>query len=1673
MHVKIASLVAFFVFTFLVIQPVQASVNLPYLDSFGMQGLVKSGVFTFPQYVAVDDSSNFYVTDLGNARVQKFDKNGEFLTSWGSKGMGNTEFHAPTGIAVGSGYVYVSDHELSFIKKFDLNGNFITSWGQTGSDVTKLKLPSGVAVSNDNFVYVVDTGNSRVVKFDSDGKFVSIIGSSGKGDGQFLTPLDVVVDSSGNIFVSDSGNNRIQKFNVNGGFVAKYSPSIGGIKISPDGIALDSSGNIMISDSGNNRIVVLDSDGKSVTSFGKTGMGNSQFKLPKGIAINSNGDLFVVDSNNHRIEKFGNKETTTVTQTVSTPVQTKPIIKTVDLKKPIVTPPKDLYVEATGGLTRVSIGQAIATDESGIQSLTNNAPEQFPLGITTVIWTAIDNAGNMGIATQTVTVGDSTPPVISGLSDVTIEANGNQNTPNLGNPTVNDLVGVLSITNDAPASFPLGKTVVTWTATDVAKNIATATQIVTVQDTKPPKIRAPATVTYEASSLDQNFMNLGEPTVTDNSEIASVTNDAPQGFPIGETIVTWIAIDTSGNQASATQKVEVVDTIKPVISKIADLTVEATSDKQNTVNLVAPNVTDVQKVIVTSNAPTFFQLGKTMITWTAVDASGNNSTINQTISLVDTTAPTLTVPTDVIKEATTKTGNSVSLGDPVATDLTGIPTVTNNAPSDYPLGTTIVTWTATDNFGNSVSKTQNVTIVDTTKPIITAPAKVVFEAVGTSGNVVPLGEPKTYDVVEVASVTNDAPQSFGFGDTTVTWTVTDTSGNSATSTQVVSVIDTTAPVITTPSNIVQEATGKTGTSLDIGKAEVTDLIKVENITNDAPSSFPLGNTTVTWTATDESGNTSTATQIITIQDTTKPTITAPADITLEATSASENTVNLGDAKADDTVSLVSVTNDAPKTFPIGETTVTWTATDSSGNISNATQKVTIADTTKPTITAPADITQEATSKSDNKITLQTPTVVDNVEVASITNDAPESFPVGITTVTWTATDSSGLISSVQQKVSVVDTTKPEIHVKDISVEATSEDKNAVDIGSPNTFDLVEVVSLTNDAPNNFKLGVTLVTWTARDAAGNTATAIQSITVRDTTKPTLTAPTDVIFEATSATENVVSLGNPESSDAVSNVIITNDAPKTFPIGETTVTWTATDSSGNISNATQKVTIADTTKPTITAPADITQEATSKSDNKITLQTPTVVDNVEVASITNDAPESFPVGITTVTWTATDDSGNYESITQKITVIDSVPPKFDKLSDITVEATSKGSNSISIPTPKVSDIQDITKLENDAPKVFALGETTVTWTAIDESGNTSTTTQKVIVQDTTKPTITPPADITQEATSSDSNTVSLGKADASDLVEIATVSNDAPSKFKLGETIVSWTATDSSGNIANVTQKVIIIDTSSPNISKPDNVVVEATSKNDTVVTLQPPMATDSVSKVTITNDAPKTFPLGDTLVTWTAKDEAGNRSNVTQTITIKDSTAPELAIPDNVITNATDLNTVISFGNANATDLTDSSPKITNDAPDAFPIGETKVTWTVVDSFGNMESKTQTITVQACGKPESAYNVVLGTDGDDILTGTSKADLIIGLAGDDIITGDKGDDCILSGDGDDIVYGNEGTDYVNAGSGNDIIKGGSGDDYLITGAGTDVVDGGDDYDTCIASNDNDILLSCEN
>jgi large repetitive protein len=1676
MRLKLALLVVFAVS--LLSYTASAAGEYYFVKTWGSQGLVKTGAFTFPQHVAVDAAGNVYVTDLGNSRVQKFDSEGVFLHSWGSKGTRSSEFHSPAGIAVSGDYVYVVDHELAAVKKFDTNGKFVTSWGSAGSEPGKLKLPNGIAVSG-NQVYVADTANSRVQKFDSEGKFISVIGSSGTGDGQFLTPLGVALDSDGNLYVADYGNKRIQKFSSDGSFAKSFSPTVGGLKISPDGLTIDSSGNIIIADITNNRVVILDANGNTVSTFGKTGTGNGQFNMLKDVSVGSNGSLFAVDSSNHRIQKFSMN--TQQVQTTQTPLpqtqttQTTQNTQTVtnDFKKPTIVPPKDVYAEATGGLTVVSIGQATATDESGIKSLTNNAPEQFPLGTTTVIWTAIDNAGNVGIATQIVTIVDTTPPVISGLSDITIESQGLQNTVNLGNPETFDQVGVMSIVNDAPPYFALGETKVTWTATDVAKNTATFVQTVTVTDTKPPRITLPADVTMEATSLDKNSVSLGEPRVTDSSEIVSLTNDAPEFFAVGETIVTWTAIDAAGNVADAKQKVTILDTEPPVIEPQEEVVFEAVSSSGSALTLTPPAVSDIQEASITNDAPELFPVGTTTITWLATDMSGNNSTMTQKITVVDTTAPTITPPDDIEQEATGMMGNIVSLGEPVVEDVSKIASITNDAPEEFPFGITIVTWTATDEYGNFASANQTITIIDTTKPTITPPKDVVFEATSMAENIVMLGEPKVSDLVGIESVTNDAPEFFPLGQTRITWTATDTSGNSEIAYQMVSVVDTTAPTIVVSDDMIVEADGPSGTNVVISNANVADAIGVDSVTNDAPELFSLGLTQITWTATDISGNTATMVQNVTVVDTTAPAITPPEDITVEATSASDNVISLLPPVATDAVSAVSLTNDAPATFALGETIVTWTATDEAGNTSTATQKVTIVDTTAPAITPPEDVTVEAVSKSENLVDLAVPEVSDNVEVASITNDAPEVFPVGKTIVTWTATDISGNVSEYAQTVNVVDTTQPVIAVKDIKIEATSELDNPVDLGSVKVTDQVEVASITNDAPDKFALGVTVITWTATDTSGNVATVTQKITIVDTKAPVIETPSDITVEATSASDNVISLLPPVATDAVSAVSLTNDAPATFALGETIVTWTATDEAGNTSTATQKVTIVDTTAPAITPPEDVTVEAVSKSENLVDLAVPEVSDNVEVASITNDAPEVFPVGKTIVTWTATDISGNVSEYAQTVNVVDTIAPKFARTVPITVEASSLAENQIELVAPQVTDIQAIISLTNDAPATFALGETIVTWTATDEAGNTSTATQKVTIVDTTAPAITPPEDVTVEATSASDNIVSLGSAKATDLVSIDSITNDAPEVFPVGETIVIWTATDTSGNVATAAQKITVIDTTAPAITPPEDITVEATSASDNVISLLPPVATDAVSAVSLTNDAPATFALGETIVTWTATDEAGNTSTATQKIILVDTTAPELAIPDNVIINAVSLMSPVTIGSASASDHTDSSVKITHDAPALFKLGETIITWTAEDKFGNKVTKAQTITVEACGKPESAYNVILGTESDDILYGTRNADLIIGFEGNNIIYGDRGDDCILVGDGDNVIYGGDGNDYIHVGNGNNVIMGQSGNDTIIGGEGYNIIDGGEGRDTCIVKEDNDgVVVNCE-
>ena len=180
-----------------------------------------------------------------------------------------------------------------------------------------------------------------------------------------------------------------------------------------------------------------------------------------------------------------------------------------------------------------------------------------------------------------------------------------------------------------------------------------------------------------------------------------------------------------------------------------------------------------------------------------------------------------------------------------------------------------------------------------------------------------------------------------------------------------------------------------------------------------------------------------------------------------------------------------------------------------------------------------------------------------------------------------------------------------------------------------------------------------------------------------------------------------------------------------------------------------------------------------------------------------------------------------------------------------------------------------------------------------------------------------------------------------------------------------------------------------------------------------------------------------------------------------------------MTDATAFETPLVIGNANGTGIIDTSPKIISNSTGVFHIGKTVIQWTAIDKFGNEKSLDQTVTVLACGKPSSDYNLVMGTDGGETLTGSMVPNLIIGLGGNDVIHEGPAGDCVIAGDGNNIIYAGNSTNTIYAGNGDNIIKGGTGNIQVFVGTGSNMIQGGSGQNTCYLGNPaKDLVSNCQ-
>jgi hypothetical protein len=274
------------------------------------------------------------------------------------------------------------------------------------------------------------------------------------------------------------------------------------------------------------------------------------------------------------------------------------------------------------------------------------------------------------------------------------------------------------------------------------------------------------------------------------------------------------------------------------------------------------------------------------------------------------------------------------------------------------------------------------------------------------------------------------------------------------------------------------------------------------------------------------------------------------------------------------------------------------------------------------------------------------------------------FPLGTYEITLTVDDGKGQTATDTVVVTVEDQTPPLISVPEtITAEQTSLDGTPLALPEPGVTDNCELESVVNDAPSVFPLGLTVVTYTATDAAGNVATASTNVIIEDTTPPVLqNVPAPVTVEQTSLAGAPVELALPTATDICDAApIVESDAPLIFPLGSTVVTFTATDASGNVGTATTTVTVVDTTPPVLTnVPEPVSVEQTSRDGAPVELPLPTANDICDALPLVeSNAPSVFPLGTTTVTFTATDDSGNVATATTTVTVVDTTPPRIDSV------------------------------------------------------------------------------------------------------------------------------------------------------------------------------------------------------------------------------------------------------------------------------------------------------------------------------------------------------------------------------------------------------------------------------
>jgi hypothetical protein len=1130
-------------------------------------------------------------------------------------------------------------------------------------------------------------------------------------------------------------------------------------------------------------------------------------------------------------------------------------------------------------------------------------------------WVATDNCGLKDTCQQLINVYDETKPYfVKCPLPSTVECDSVPETwskpegrDNCDPKPVVTMVNKVTVPGtQCPQNYSIQ---IYWEVKDWCGNADTCVQTVHVEDTTAPHIICPAPLVFECDSVPK-IEDLPKPTVTDNCDanptlqpfaISATGPDCPQGYVL---VIKWVATDHCGNKDSCEQHVTVVDTTAPVVTCPKDTTLEC--DDQfpypGGTKAIVPG-TDIK---TTAGEPWPFGVPSThdncdqnpslsgrfgaildqnpchfvfQAIYSSADHCGNKDSCIQTITVVDSTAPRITCPKDTTLACDDQFPfpggvKAITTGAPIKTNATvewpfGAPKATDNCDPqpgfDSRIGAIVdpnpchfqfqVIYYAFDRCKNVDSCLQIVTVVDTTKPILSCePARYECDKLPAE-----FPKPKATDncdpnpVVTLGSPGAPIPGQCKNNYTIVlNWIAKDACGNEGHCQQLVTIFDSTPPVVTCPPD----------TTLSCDQAEVANVTKIVPKTPVTKGPVPI------W----------------------------PYGVP----SAKDN--------CDDSVQIYGYYNRTIDNNPCHfQFEVGYIGTDNCFNADTCFQIVTIVDTTAPKITCPPDTTfscdQLGTAGNIKSLTSGSsignktgaaawpygiPSATDNCDpqpsldgyVGPILDPNPCHYQVAII---YHAKDRCGNTDSCTQVLTIVDKTAPVLTCEPSRYECDNVPKEWPVPVAQDNCDAKPVVTLLgvddpvfDGCPQRYTLSLH---WQAKDACGNADTCVQTVYVSDTKRPIVACPPDTTiqcqdFKGGKAGEVIPPAlwpyGDPGAKDncdpspEIHGFIAGVDGSLPCHL-YLTVGYYAVDSCGNVSDTCmQHVQVVDTTKPVVVCPKDTTLTCsdalgTAKlasipvggsikgSDGQVwPYGTPTATDNCDpepflggfVGKILDDNPCHRQVQIG---YFAIDHCQNADTCFQIVTVVDTTAPHLECPPPDTLQCNDLNKDALAardLPNLFKNKLQPIFVLKDDCDPTPILSPDSMQFIsgpcptivygwyhATDHCGNRSPSCfWEFVIEDTTKPHVSCPPDTSvscadlgnpQEAFAGNR----FGWAKAFDDCDETPRVVYLGWHFQESDTcpriaVRGWTAKDTCGNISDTCyQHITVFDNVKPTISCP--------------------------------------------------------------------------------------------------------------------------------------------------------------------------------------------------------------------------------------------------------------------